>query len=1182
MATTALDEQDRPPQERMSALSGQETALADLVHLQKRFLRSVNLERDFYSADPLAGYFPTPSALAALDRVAAGIARPYARAFSVTGPYGSGKSSFALYACKVLAPASFGAAAARRNAARMEPALSEHLFPEKKAGFWPILVTGSREPLARALARGLLEGLDRLPDGAGRHVRARLEKDNPDVVASENPSAQEVTRLFAAASEFALTQEKDCRGLLVVVDEMGKFLEHAARHPLSGDLYALQELAEYASRSGRAPVLVMTILHQAFEEYASRLSAMQRQEWQKIQGRFADIPFGDGPEETLRLLSQAMQMPEEARTPGLRHVQAWQQEECRRLHLLPAAFSAGEFFDIAARTYPLHPLTLLLLPQVFRRFGQNERSLFSFLSAEDPHGLPAFLRENRLSPDETPWLRPHHLYDYVTATLGSTLYAHATAKLWSETQEALFRLRDRDPLQAALVKTIGLLHILGEQTRVLPSREVLHFALGDGADGAEAIGVALDTLQRATLITYRQFKKAYRLYEGSDIDIDARLRDARRQFTGGTDAVALAERLESNPPLIARRHSYETGTLRFFEVFCCRPDTLATEAVSASSPSGGLLLLCLASDAASQEQAVGAALSLTRPDVIVGVTHETDALHEAAVAVECLLWVQAETPELRNDQVATREVRERLQEALTAFRAEWSRLMRPQSSEAGDGFADEGALWFHVGHPVLLSSYRKLQGLVSHACDLTFPHTPRLLNELVNRRQISSTATAARRNVLEAMVTKRTERRLGIVGYPPEASIYVSVLESTGIHREEPGGAFGFGEPPPERDPALAKAWQEIEAFLFDETASDTRLPALNARLQAPPYGLLDGIIPLLLCAALLCHEDEVIVYEEERFVTDLDAATLERMIKRPSDYRLRGCRVEGERRQVVERFARGLLRGGERPTLVNVVRQLYREFNRLPDHTLKTRRLGATAMALRDTVKQSKEPEKLLFTDLPLLFGCAPFRSDVLDAENVSQFFVGWNAAMMAVMGAYEALLSQVEMELLGAFNETQSAALCTRAAALLPHATEPRLKSFLIRVADTTLPPRQWLESVAAGVVGRPASSWMDADAERFGASLPPLLSAFQNLELVAFDKRQARGDGPRLGLRLAVTQDSGSEAARVVVVPKADEQKIETLSRRLLDAFQALLADERQDLRVAVLGKVAEEILRGTHDH
>ena len=1183
MTITTRNGGPRFQEEQVSSDALKELLLDDMVHVGRRFLRSVNLERDFYSPAPLDGYLPTPSALSALDRVSTGISQPYARAFSVTGSYGSGKSSFALYACKVLAPSQFGTAAVRQDACRLEPSLGTRLFPKEEAGFWPILITGSREPVARALTRGLLKGLSRLPNKAGARVRTYLEEKWGEVLSSDNPSAQEVTRIFAEASARSRAEDQDCQGLLVVVDEMGKFLEHAARYPAQGDLYVFQEMAEYAARSQQAPLLVVTVLHQAFDEYASRLSAIQRQEWQKVQGRFVDIPFGDGPDETLRLVSQAMQVRENAATPELRREQKWQREECRRLHLRPPALDAGEFSEIMQGTYPLHPLTLLLLPHVFRRFGQNERSLFSFLSGDDPHGLSAFLRGHHLSPSHVPWLRPHHLYDYITAAFGPTLYAHPTAKLWSEAEEALLRVQGRGPLQAALVKTVGLLHILGEGTRVPPSRDVLRFALMESGGDETPVDDALAALQTATLVTYRQFRKAFRLYEGSDIDIDDRLREARGQFASGADAVALAERLETHPPLAARRHSYETGTLRFFEVRCCRPEVLAEEASAPSGVGGGRLLLCLAPDAAARADAAAAAEAIARPDVIVGVTAETDALHEAAAAVECLLWVQAETPEIRNDKVASREVRERLAEATSAFRAEWDRLMRPQALDKSGDDADAGggAQWFHAGRPVALASYRQLQALVSRACDETFPDTPRLRNELVNRRQISATATSARRNVLEAMILRRAEKRLGIEGFPPEASIYASVLESTGIHRQAEGGdGYEFG-PPPAGDAGLVAVWAEIERFLFDDPEGDKSLPALHARLNAPPFGLADGILPLLLCAALLCHEDEVIVYEEDRFVTDLDAATLERMIKRPSDYRLRGYRVAGERRAVVERFARGLRLGGTRPTLVNVVRQLYREFNRLPEYTRKTRTLSATAAGLRDTVRAGKEPERLLFEALPRLFGCAPLTAEEADPENAARFFAGWNQAMTAVSGAYDALLARTEAALLGSFGAATEGDLRARAALVLPGATEPRLKSFLLRLADAAPAPRFWLESVAAGVVGRPPNAWADTDAERFAGLLPPLLSAFQNLELIAFDRRGAPAPEEAAGLRLTVTRDTGAESARVVVVPRADAGRVEALSQRLLEVFNTLLGGEHQDVRVAVLGHMAQEVLRGTHD-
>ena len=103
--------------------------------------------------------------------------------------------------------------------------------------------------------------------------------------------------LFAIALS-SCKKDSACRGLLIVIDEAGKFLEYAAIHPEKTDVHVLQELAECAVRSEEAPLFLVTILHQAFDEYAHRLSAIQRDEWQKIQGRFVDISFGDGPEET--------------------------------------------------------------------------------------------------------------------------------------------------------------------------------------------------------------------------------------------------------------------------------------------------------------------------------------------------------------------------------------------------------------------------------------------------------------------------------------------------------------------------------------------------------------------------------------------------------------------------------------------------------------------------------------------------------------------------------------------------------------------------------------------------------------------------------------------------------------------------------------------------------------------
>lgn len=634
---------------------GETWPLSALVNVRSRFLRSVNLERDFYTDAPLDGYVPTPGALAALGRISQGVTQPHARAWSVTGPYGTGKSAFALLLTKTLAPPPVG------DPSR-QGLVSGPLFASDAEGFWPVLVTGGREPLGRALVRGLRDAARHLPPAL-----MPLALPNTD-----DMGGRDAARLYEDVSAAVMARVPGCRGLLVVIDELGKFLEYAALHPEAGDVQALQELAEASVRSARHPVLLVTILHQAFDEYAHRLTGTQQAEWRKVQGRFADLPFGEASEDAVRLVAGAVARPPhpEADTllgPMLADYAA----TCRQLQLQPRTMSGGEFEQALRDAWPLHPIALLALPHVFRRFGQNERSLFGFLASGEAHGFADFLATQVLTPNHVPALRVADVYDWAAGALGASVSGHAQAgRLWSATQDALLRCEARPPVWAALVKTIGLLHALGDAARLAPSREMLHFACD--AFTPEEIDTALAQLQSATLVTYRHYRKAFRPYEGSDIDIDALLREARAEIAPHVDPVRVAARLSVASPIVARRHSYETGTLRYFDVRACRAGELETAALRLDGIDG-LLLLCLLPDMptlTSVEDDVRMRLA-ARPDVVVCLARETNALREAAASVESLLRVQDETGELAQDTVAKREVDGRLREASAVFQSEW-------------------------------------------------------------------------------------------------------------------------------------------------------------------------------------------------------------------------------------------------------------------------------------------------------------------------------------------------------------------------------------------------------------------------------------------------------------------------------------------------------------------------------
>ena len=84
-----------------------------------------------------------------------------------------------------------------------------------------------------------------------------------------------IVELFEEAGDYLERFGQWWRGILLIVDELGKFLEFGATNPDRGDVFVLQELAESATRSKR-PFLFVTILHQAIDRYAEHISGGRR------------------------------------------------------------------------------------------------------------------------------------------------------------------------------------------------------------------------------------------------------------------------------------------------------------------------------------------------------------------------------------------------------------------------------------------------------------------------------------------------------------------------------------------------------------------------------------------------------------------------------------------------------------------------------------------------------------------------------------------------------------------------------------------------------------------------------------------------------------------------------------------------------------------------------------------
>ena len=278
--------------------------LCELFQIAERFHRSVNVALDYKDDGSLAGYIITPLSKSVLLRIVAGL-REHSRnrSWSITGPYGAGKSACMLLMAQVLGyPLRPSIRAILKE---REPELYRQVQDVPglgEGGFVIVPMVGSRQPLSLTLLAGLLDALvpfKASSDGLTQHVaqvRALYERVSQG---DDSVSSVEVAQVVEKTAWLLQAQESSILGMILILDELGKPLEYAALNPERGDIELLQILAEVASRSEKPVMGLLTVLHQAFEHYAASLSPVQQREWNKVQGRFEDIGFLESPGELL-------------------------------------------------------------------------------------------------------------------------------------------------------------------------------------------------------------------------------------------------------------------------------------------------------------------------------------------------------------------------------------------------------------------------------------------------------------------------------------------------------------------------------------------------------------------------------------------------------------------------------------------------------------------------------------------------------------------------------------------------------------------------------------------------------------------------------------------------------------------------------------------------------------------
>lgn len=1096
-------------------------ALSDFVSVRTRYRRAVNLSADSRDAHSLDDFLVTPLVAHTLERLLANLESPQGeRSFMLYGPYGAGKSTFALFLNSLFRHGAYGKAPAYAVLCKEQAALGKRfaaLCPASRPWLC-VPLTARRSPIGQIILEGLRDALEELPSDPERQALRRRLDEALDACGWRDSAA--VLELVESVRLLALHHGG---GMLLVVDEAGKSLEYALQDKAGGDVYLFQMLAEYAKRAGGAPFLFLTVQHQHFDGYTELSNTILRHEWAKVQDRFEPLSFNEHFAAGLNMLGQVLQYTQPLPQPIQSAITAEVQSLLKAGAELPSGMTPAEFMDICRHAWPLHPSVVLVLPLLFRYLAQNERSLFSYLSSQEPYGFQEHC--GRDIQKDNGFIRLHDIGDYLLTNMTATLVQRPMARI-------LLEIMDNDggltPLQQWALRAVGILNVLGPNAPLKATEAVLTVALPE----SRSVPETLRTLRRRELLTFRQVNQSFRLWEGGAIDIEALLQKARQQLRcEGPAFLELVREHISLRPLVARKHCLQSGAYRFFDVeYAASIADSSLPQKEKSSCEAGRVLVLLPMSAYEQLEEEARTATLDDPSLVVAIPQQLDMLRQPTIELACLRWVEKSTPGLRGDKRALREFGLLLSDCERRVRQNAALLLDPRPAPHGNG-----CRWFWRGELQTVKRPADVTRLLSHICDGLYHQAPGIRNELVARPLLSSAGTAARTILLKRMVANANLENLGIEGFPPERSMYESVLRHTGLHA--PDGQGGWALRPPAQDSPLSAIWQAMESAIYDAGGEGVPLPNIFTRLVLPPYGVPEGLLPILLLAYYLCHASELFFYREGSFLTQLDEASIELLQRRPDLFHISGVRLTGERRALVERYAAGL---HVEATVPAVVSRLYAAIRQLPDITLNSNALDPRrGKALRDCFRTARSPERLLFEELPAAFGIPSLLTS--PTEGATEFFA---AAMRESMGELLDYAPQVRVRCRDAFLHACGLAagpsgwhaFVERAAFLSKRVRRGAIVPILDRAGRMEANPNSHLEGILGLIYGRAFDRWSDADVAAFDGAARGMGEQFRRAWESygsAFLDREEQQAKERLGKQLAAHLSNlrGTYSSRVL---------------------------------------------------
>ncbi|MFA0696077.1 hypothetical protein [Vibrio sp. 10N.222.49.C9] len=999
--------------------------------------RSTRIDSDL-SPEFFQGLVYHGTAQSALETLFRQYSQTSQSAYTLTGPYGSGKSTIALLLTGLL----HESAEMRKAALEVINQDSKDLLAQSIAyskGWLQIRSVGGVNSPVNTFWDATLDAL--LEHSATKQLHNKYSKIE---IESESHLIETWESLFTEANTLV-------DGVLLLADEMGKSLEFINKN--RGELHLFQDLAEVLGRID-TPVIFVGLLHQAFSEYAKDRGTKLQEEWGKIQGRYNDILYNVSTDETVALIGKSITHSESIDNSDDSVVQqvleALDKNKSDRKKQLKQRLE---------QCVPLHPLTALILgPISKRRFSQNERSTFSFLNSHEQNSFQMFLKEN-VNRDARYTLE--HLWDYLEVNLEHAILGSPDGHGWAAATESIRQATKKQVPEKAIeiLKSIALITLFGKPANLSATEEMLLAA--SNVHDQEELDEYLHSLKNASCIIYRKHLSSWVVFEGSDLDIPSLIEEKIEQQGTSNEAI---NHIVFSKQIIAKGYYHKVGTLRWAEQSISDnfDDEFAQHLIAERKGEFANLVLLLNQTNEKKLQDV----SKQYPTLILASAKSSDEITALAKELYALELIKSDKEigaTLQHDNVAQKEYNGRLINAEIAL-----------DNAINEAFSN--ADWYCFGQR---SDTKTLSTIVSDTAEKVFNATPVIMNELVNRNKLSGTAVSALKKLLEAMLDQEGEESLGITGHPPEMSMYISCLKNTAIHTFEAENEKHWHHDA-NIDPKLKALFDAASDYLIENSGRNVRLSEIVSLWSKTPYGITQGVTPIFLLAFLKSLGDKVAFYEKDlggeyAFIAEPDVDYVHKLIKSPQDLAVKFIvldKSEQEWLQFLASFAAAETNRDVTNNILSVASPLVTTMHNLPNWVKNAHDFDADytenkkLISVRDLFLQANDPHALLIVDLPKYLDP---KSELTFTQKVDLL----EHHFKVLRSKHELMLKDIKQKVKTLFPESGKE-LKSMCQLVEQKAGDIRLKAFARELGKSEDGLLEWLESMIQIVIGRGKQSW------------------------------------------------------------------------------------------------------------